>query len=211
MLVKIDIRDIVSDHLKTLTNFNTGKRSVGDVLLFFVVPLGLGIGLATLDFRLNATTANGLITALAVFAGLLFNLLVLVHGLLRAATDTPRFKEERQLIREIYANISFAILISLGAIIVLLACLFPGPRWAWITGSIAAYFLIGNFLLTLLMVLRRVHTVLKLEFKRGHTPLPANSAPVLPSRSSTDALIQPVAESSPRLQERAGVEVAPKS
>jgi hypothetical protein len=168
MLVKVDVRDIISDHVNTLVNFATGKRSRADLILFFVLPVLVGGGMAAVDVLLKGSTADGLLSALAIFAGLLFNLLILIHGLLRSATDAPRFREEKRLIQEIYANISYAILVSLVAIVVLVACLFPGPRWAWVVGSTTTYALIINFLLTMLMVLRRVHIVLRLEFDRGH-------------------------------------------
>jgi hypothetical protein len=166
MLTKVDVRQIVADHLGTLTNYATGKKSPGDMLLFFLVPLVGAAVLVWLRFLLNANAANVLITALSIFAGLLFNLLVLAHGLLRSA-DNRNFEDERGLIREIYSNISYAILISLITIVVLLGLIFPGPRWAWMIASGVAYYLILNFILTLFMVLKRVHVLLSKEFQRG--------------------------------------------
>jgi len=165
MLVKIDIRQIIRDHMLTLYDYGTKKKSWADLALFFGVPVAAAAVFVSLGLLLGSASAGTLITALSIFAGLLFNLLILAHGMLRNAEG--KYRDEKVLIQEIYSNISYAILVSLLSITVLLGTIFPGPRWAAQLGSAVAYFLIVNFLLTLFMVLRRVHVLLANEFGRG--------------------------------------------
>ena len=141
------------------------KKSWADITLFFGVPVVVAGIFVALDLLLTSTSAGTLITALSIFAGLLFNLLLLAHGMLRNAEG--RYRDEKALIQEIYSNISYAILVSLVSIMILLGTIFPGPKWAARLGSAIAYALMLNFLLTLFMVLRRVHILLAKEFNRA--------------------------------------------
>jgi hypothetical protein len=166
VLVKIDIRDIIHDHMRTLVNSATGSRSAGDLALFFIVPLIVGVAAVALDVPIRNTAANVLITALAIFTGLLFNLLVLVHGLIRRG-DPLVSGAEVELLRQIYANISFAVLISLTSLVPLvLQAVLDASNALGKTLSVLIYFFVVNFILTLMMILKRVHALLGNEFQR---------------------------------------------
>ena len=167
MSSKIDVRDLVRDHLATLVDRRTGRKSALDLTVFFVLPLIASAALAARGWTLSREASSILITALSIFAGLLFNLLVLVHGLIRR--DDPLLQvDERVLLKQIYANISFATLISLTALVPLVGqALWNDAGWPGRLLSSLSYFLIGNFLLTLFMILKRVHTLLGNEFARG--------------------------------------------
>lgn len=167
MSSKIDVRDLVRDHMATLVDRRTGKSSKLDLAVFFVLPLAVASVLALRDWTLSHEASSILITALSIFAGLLFNLLVLVHGLIRRE-DPLRQADERVLVKQIYANISYATLVSLSALLPLVGqALWDSGGWPGRVLSFIGYFLIGNFLLTLYMILKRVHTLLGNEFSRG--------------------------------------------
>jgi hypothetical protein len=165
MLRRIDVRVIVRDHIGTLTDYRTGRRYLGDYVLFFVAPIVAAALLLWQCVLLNATIANIVITSLAIFAGLLFNLLLLAHGMIRSTP--PDGVDEKRLIVEIYSNISYAILVSLAAIVVSLISYISPALWFVYSASALAHFLVLNFLLTLLMILRRIHILLSKEFGRA--------------------------------------------
>jgi hypothetical protein len=123
---------------------------------------------------LSKDLVNVLVTALSVFAALLFNLLLLIFDIIRKSKNEPDTQDIKLgLLKEIYANISYSIFVSIVSIMVLLVPLLniDIPRIASISMhvdkvvSFIIYFLIGNFVLTLLMILKRVHVLLTEEFK----------------------------------------------
>jgi hypothetical protein len=163
---KIDVRDIVRDHFATLVDYETGRRSFSDHVLFVVVPLvGSGV-LLLLGIDLSETAVNVLITALSIFAGLLFNLLVLLDSLADRKQAPTGDSDARLMMKGIYANTAYAVLIALLTLVPL--CLFTLTQncTVRVVTSGLSYFLIGHFLLTLLMVLKRIHALLSHEFSR---------------------------------------------
>jgi hypothetical protein len=115
--------------------------------------------------RLSSESVVLLITALSIFAALLLNLLLMVHGLVRRYRDDGRFQEARRLLRELYANLAYGVLVCIVGIVPLVAF---GFGFGCTVNTIicgAVFFLVCNFLLTLLMILKRVHVLLSNEFK----------------------------------------------
>jgi hypothetical protein len=115
--------------------------------------------------RLDGPEVTVLITALSIFAALLFNLLLLTHSIV-TQTESELHEGRRKLLREIYAHISYAVLISVIAIVFLLASVVlpSGSPWVDFTLSGAVYFLVLNFLGTLFLILNRIHVMLAAEF-----------------------------------------------
>ncbi len=118
MMAKIDVRSIVTDHMRTLVK--TDERvDIGDYVLFFVFPIAAALALVLLNRRLTEQTENLLLAAFSIFAGLLLNLLVLVHGLIRRYRSEDKDKDARRLLREIYANMSYGVLVCIVGILLL--------------------------------------------------------------------------------------------
>lgn len=165
MSAKLNLRHIVSDHFGTLYNYRTNKLDWSDLLTFYVLPGVLTAALLWFGMRLDGTEVTVLITALSIFAALLFNLLLLTHSIV---TDTEKDLHSRRhrLLQEIYAHISYAILVSVVAIVFLLAFVVLPSHWPWVclVTSAAVYFLVLNFLATLLLILNRIHVMLAAEF-----------------------------------------------
>lgn len=173
MIGKIDFRAIVSDHYRTLTNENArgeGKQSGLDFILFYLVPVIVAAAAIGFHLILGKNMGNMLITALAVFAGLLFNLLILIFDI----TNKPRpdgttlTKDKIRFLNEIYSNIAYAILISLLTIVIVLIhylFLTLNLNFGFYISAFVVYFLCGNFVLTLFLVLKRVHKLLDTEFQ----------------------------------------------
>lgn len=115
----MDVKQIVKDHIKTLKNSNSNKLNISEILFFFIFPLILSL-LLTWKKILSSGDMSLVITAFSIFAGLLFNLLVLTLDMVRKIKN-GRMEEQdassqnikEQLIKETYTNISFCIMLSL--------------------------------------------------------------------------------------------------
>ena len=168
MLDKVNIIGIVVDHIRTLRNYGTDKTSISDILLFFGVP-GVVAGMllhfyGTLSPPLTASVT----TLLSIFAALLFNLLLIVYDVTgRSEEDPHRNKLKQQVLQEVFSNISFAILVAICAIVSILnILLFKEVYTAQNVLSVLTFYLVTLFLLTLLMLLKRVHVLLRREARR---------------------------------------------
>lgn len=163
--LKIDVTDIVRDHVETLVDGNSGRTSRSDLVLFILIPAVVAGMLAFARIELSPNAANVMITALAIFTGLLFNLLLLAHSIIRHPEDgRSAARTERRLLREIYINIAFAILVALAAIVLLVMWMLNVGTAINAILAIVTYALLVNFLMTLLMVLKRIHVMLSCEF-----------------------------------------------
>jgi hypothetical protein len=113
------------------------------------------------DYTLSKEIINALLSSLSVFAALLFNLLLLVYSIVQKNDAAGLEQIRAKFLRAIYANISFSILLTVLTIALLLIT-FIGidvPGFKQILTFIV-YSLTVAFLLTLLMILRRVHSLL---------------------------------------------------
>lgn len=214
MFTKIDVTGIVQAHADTLTDERTRARAPEDIVLFVGVPAITASALVVFGARLTPDGVNVLITALSVFAGLLFNLLVLAHAL--RAGGTARTERERRFLRAINVNLEYAILVSLVTIAVCLLTVFAPAQTVrviagdaaavrqvvgWVSGLIA--FCTIHFLLTLLMVLKRMHVTLGLD--EGPRPAPLLRDPLLagPGLTRTSSPISSDTASASHLTPRA--------
>ena len=170
MFSKINVSQILKDHLKTLRDQETNRFFAGDVFTFFVIPMIVSLVILFLiKFTLDKDTSNILITSLSVFSALLFNLLLLIYDIVRReerASNTVDSPLMVNFLRQIYSNISFSILISVICVALLLITLL-GIKAVWFNQIISfiVYYLVMLFLLTIFMVLKRVHILLSKEIQ----------------------------------------------
>lgn len=167
MSSKVNVGLIVKDHWRTLYDVPAGRSrpSTGDILTFYFVPAVAGALLYWSGVRLPDETVAVLVTAYAVLAGLLFNLLVLTHRIARDVLSSNVPDDYRRLLREVYTNISYAVLIAFLTLLLLIAIAVVADRYrAPLEGF--GFFALGHFLLTMLMVVKRAHVVLRKEFDR---------------------------------------------
>lgn len=176
---KINLWRIVQGHFGTLCAPGEAKPSWGDVLLFVASPIGFGALIAWLGLGFSISVLDGLLDASAILAGLLLNLLVLVFsytqsGQVQYSID-PHSAIRRRLIREIHANISFAILVSLAIVATTIIAIWWLPSGAelpskiGVTQPIFSFCIValsGNFLLTIMMVLKRMYALIDYELER---------------------------------------------
>lgn len=170
MFDKINIKVIVVDHLQTLRAHDTQKTSRGDLALFFVVPFLLAGVLLRARPLLAPELVDVLATSLSVFAALLFNLILLMYDIMSRTNEEQRHQPFRHgLIQEVYKNVSFCILVAVVALLLLLISFFSACVHSLaIAVAFLVYYFVGVFILSLFMVLKRIHVLLHREAMEPH-------------------------------------------
>jgi len=159
MLNKINISEIIENHIATLKNDNTKKTGIDDYFTFLIIPIILTSILLYFKVVLSDEALNIVITTLSIFVGLLFNVIVLIFDIIKR--DSTK-KIKNVVLRELLANISFTILISIVAIIFTVLTFIKNDIAKMIfTGAV--YFLLAIFVFTVLMVLKRMHKLFNNE------------------------------------------------
>lgn len=189
MLSKINVLAIIWAHLGTLRSYRTKRLMKRDYALFLGIPLLVSILLIIKNIKLDKDIIANLIAAMSIFAGFLFNLMALVYSLVDTIKkniredniDSQEQDLKRQLLKETHINISYSVLISV-LLVVLLCVTYFLPKFSidlsskvryvildkphilgfislLVEGSI--YFFLINFGFTLLMILQRVHVLMK--------------------------------------------------
>jgi hypothetical protein len=167
--MKINVSRIVVAQIRTLRNNATQAYSVSDLVLFFAFPILLAGAGAYYGWKFNGEVLNALLAAFSIFAGLLLNLLILVYTLSSQTEHPPALAKARMnLVKELHDNIAYSILVSIVIVVVSIVAVAhlnmhekPGePAFTaqWVTGLII--FLTTNFVLTLLMILKRIYIML---------------------------------------------------
>jgi hypothetical protein len=143
--------------------------SVPDLVLFYGLPAALGAVGAYYGWKSNADVLNALLAAFSIFAGLLLNLLILVYTF-SSQTEQPSAlaRVRTALIKELHDNIAYSILVSIVLVVVTMITVAylkmhespPNPAFTapWVAAVVI--FLTMNFILTLLMILKRIYIML---------------------------------------------------
>ncbi|MBS0345315.1 MAG: hypothetical protein JSR69_02555 [Proteobacteria bacterium] len=168
MTKKLSFGRIILSHLRTMRDHSTGRASIPDFFVFFVVPLIFG-GFFSVYYQLNKDILNSIITSASIFAGLLLNLLVLIYSLVaKFKLDGKVWGAKKTLLEETFSNISFCILVS---VLLVVACMMAFRtdeelKCAGVLKSVEdgiVYYFTAMLVLHLLMVLKRVHALLESE------------------------------------------------
>jgi len=183
MFPKINVFKIVSLHLKTLKSCVTNKPSLKDWLTFFVLPVSLSSSFVYYDVPLSKESISLFITILSILGGFSFNLLAIIFGYHDKIERS--IKNENSIkwtyIKEIHSNISFSILNSFLCIAFLLLCKLDF-KWANVTVDVlsriynlnyaviivnfSTFFLIIFYVITLLMILKRISILFNREMSK---------------------------------------------
>ena len=176
MTSKINIIEIVKGHIKTLKNYDTGKISYADVFVFFIFPFCLGVFGAFNDFNLNKDLISLLVNFGAIFTALLFSVLFLIYD---KEDKYQKDNDEKKIIllKELYYNICYSIVCSVFLVslcfihsilknvesqIVIIGGMYNLKyQIQVITPGIV--FLIATLLLNILMIVKRMHTLLTVD------------------------------------------------
>ena len=167
--MKIDVTRIVVAQIRTMKDNSTQKYSVPDLTLFYGLPVLLGAAGSYYGWKFNADVLNALLAAFSIFAGLLLNLLILVYTFSSQAEHPAALEQNRMaLIKELHDNTAYSILVSIVLVVVTMITVAylkmheKPPETAftgrWVSGAVI--FLTTNFVLTLLMILKRIYIML---------------------------------------------------
>lgn len=146
-----------------------------------------------LGVRFNKDSINLLITSLSILIGLLLSLLVLLFDLGKkekenlvdtSANDKIKYKFQSDkvgLVKEVFSNVLFSVLLSIFTIVFCLltqisridfiyellpSLIYECMKWLFlIIIHFISFFLLVQFILTLLMILKRFKILFDLEFK----------------------------------------------
>ena len=158
---KINVAEILRDHRATIYDAETGLLAWSDVWWFAGAPLVVSATMLMGGIYISQSAVGNVIAVFSLLAGLLLNLLVLVFDL-RLKESVPA--RSRKKIGELYYNISFGVLLAISLTVPCLLLLWDGaPDWLRILLSGAIYFGAAHFASTVLMILKRVHKLLKAD------------------------------------------------
>jgi len=174
-LAKINIFQIVFDHIVTLKDYGRTRVSRFDLFFFFTFPLLASLILVLFRIQLNKDLVNLLITAFSIFAGLLFNLQVLMFDVIgkisnfdkRSDTLSTNQSINRRItiLQSVSMNISFEILVCILGVLFLAISTLSSNLYFQKIFSVIGFYIVILFALTLMMVLKRVHVLLVDEVK----------------------------------------------
>lgn len=172
MSSRINICDIVLGHFRTLRQTNNKMGKV-ELLVFILVPIILSVGIIFIPLN-NKEIISLLVNLGSIFSALLLSVLVLVFDQEQKLEDRmeiavekgravdPLFAIKKAVLEELYYNISYSIFCSI--MLVTLCLVYSTVKHvpilhAYILKPIIAFMLI-NILLNILMILKRMHTLL---------------------------------------------------
>lgn len=156
---KVNIILIIQNHLATLKNDNSKKPEASDYFTFLFIPIVVSAILIYFKVLLSSEAINILITTLSILVGLLFNVIVLIFDIIKRDASN---KTKNLVLKELFSNISFTILISILTITFTLFTFFENSLAKVIFTGIV-YFLLSLFMLTVLMILKRMHKLFSNE------------------------------------------------
>lgn len=187
MSAKVNIKEIVLGHFGTLKEVD-GRWSWLDFITFCFVPVLFAAFSVAAGFSLNKDISSLLVNFGAIFTALLLSVLVLVYD--QESKIDEKYQRELELKRpldqlyrgkkilldELYFNISYSILSSL---ILIAACFafsvadsFVDPKAASASISLVLSKLVFtpiavvvsvNLLLTIVMIVKRLHSLLQMK------------------------------------------------
>ncbi len=155
---------LVQDHYDTLRNYQTGRPSPADYVVYLGTPALAAVASWSLDGR--ARNIPDVLTAVAVLTGLIFSVFVLIFDLTARAADTLE-AESRELINrladELRANVSYAVLVGIALTVVLgdIALFMDTDKPLGRIPTVLIVFGSVHLLLTIFMVLKRVRAMFR--------------------------------------------------
>lgn len=170
---KINVWYIIKGHLNTIKG-TKGERLISDYFTFLVLPLLAATLVLLFNKGLNTDIAGLLVNFGAILTALLLSVLVLVYDQESKLSDKNNelYTKKKTLLKELYFNISYAIISSLILVFICLtyyvlldaSVILPIMEFklnfnSHILAPITA-FITTNLLLTIVMIVKRMHTML---------------------------------------------------
>ncbi|MFA6290591.1 MAG: hypothetical protein WC637_02355 [Victivallales bacterium] len=172
----MNIIKILKDHIRTFHDYKSASVNIFEIFIFIVIPIVISFVLVfNFNKKLSPAHISNAITALSIFAALLFSLPILLYDVLERTlmidaeneTQEQQLADRRDLIQEINSNVSFAILSSFASVIFLF--LIQISSLPEIIIQILNFITISLgivFSLTVLFLLKRVHCLLSFDLSK---------------------------------------------
>jgi hypothetical protein len=161
IIVKVNVLKIILAHGNTLVDARTKRPGWDDWVTFVIVPTAFALMANRCGLSLGTNALTIIITALSIFVGLLFNMVVLVFDILKRDSTN---KLKNNLLKQLLANISFTILLSIVIIALSLISRVKEPTIKMLADFII-YFSLSFFFVTLVMILKRMYGLYDNEMK----------------------------------------------
>lgn len=183
MSSKINFWSIVTGHINTLNDASSGRVSFVDYFTFYGVPLALAFFLSFLGIKITSDANSLLVNFGAIFTALLLSVLVLVYDqgekLRDINTNSKKHNIDlkKNLLEQLYFNICYAIVASVALVFFCLIYTFLPDGVFNVSISKLSFnvdlklyllspmilMVVMNLLLTILMVVKRMHTLLTIK------------------------------------------------
>ena len=184
MSSKINVMKIITGHWKTLENNRTKRVSVGDMVTFLLIPIALAVLTVVFKFKFTTDLTSLLVNFGAIFTALLLSVLVLVYD------QSTKLEEKKHsssgdisigikgtLLDQLYFNICYSIIISVALVVACFIEAICRSKVGTVTipldnpisfcVDINTYFatplvtfITVNLILTILMIVKRMHALL---------------------------------------------------
>lgn len=183
MSSKINIWSIVTGHINTLNDASSGKVSLVDYFTFYGIPLAIALLLSFLGIKVTGAANSLLVNFGAIFTALLLSVLVLVYDQgeklrnVNSNSNNHNIELKKNLLEQLYFNICYAIVASVALVFSCLIYTFLPSDALQVSFSelvigidLKLYLfsplimmVVMNLLLTILMVVKRMHTLLTIK------------------------------------------------
>ncbi|MFL3649808.1 MAG: hypothetical protein ACI6PR_01175 [Pseudoalteromonas sp.] len=179
MSSKINIIDIITGHFDTLKDISNQKVSFEDWFTFIITPIVIAMLSVIFGFKQSDQMSSLLVNFGAIFTALLLSVLVLVYDQGNKLSENNNnnnalLEQKKTLLDELYYNICYSIVVSVALVFLCLiekairnwSCLLSVKDFnlklqpdLYIFSPIIV-FLTLNLMLTILMIVKRMHTLL---------------------------------------------------
>lgn len=171
--MKINVFPIIKDHLKSLKDERSGKLSIHDIIIFYLLPLVAGFLCFYFKAEFDRDSYNVSITFFGIFIALLLNIQVAIFSIYLRKWKSPEtdidkdlqnyvLRIRRTLLNELNNNISYLVLVCCISLIFSLIGYILKIKGAF-PASISVV-LYTHFLLTMLMIVKRAHALFRKEY-----------------------------------------------
>lgn len=163
---RINIFKIVISHICTFRNIKKGRVDYLALTFMLLLPAIISTILVFDNIADIRSHISDLLTFVSITGGFLFNLLALIHVVIEKVNSTESGNiVKKKYAKEIHSNISFGILVAIISTIVLILYSFPTPfkgieLLSVNTSQWFIYFTLLVFTLNLLLILKRIFTIL---------------------------------------------------
>lgn len=189
MSVKIDIRGLVGSHISTLSD-TSGRKLKIDLFVFYALPVFFGLAAAILNLNIKPGILSLLVNVGAILTALLFAVLMQIYSQeqnLKSKIESKIINSSRittntiKLLQQLYSNICYSILCCIALVFLCIGSGLLEDKTFSLTLTIKDFyfnceiyyntifftplivFIFLHILLTMLMILKRMHSLLKVE------------------------------------------------